>query len=120
MDFVEVASLIRSRPQGTLKQPGYSSSAAMASSDQVRPFRIEIPDSEIKELQARLQTARIPDQPAGTSWERGMPAGYLANFAAEHFEIESTGVSLRGAHVIVLQGLFVVRPAAARPAIGST
>ena len=53
----------------------------MASSEQVRPFRIEIPESEIQELQARLQTARLPEQPAGTSWERGMPADYLANLA---------------------------------------
>ncbi len=42
------------------------------------------------------------------------PPGYLDTFTAEHFEIESTGTSLRDAQTTLVQGLFRVQP----PAVG--
>ena len=45
--------------------------------DTLRPFRIAVPDSELADLRERLSRARLPPQPVGTSWERGMPRDYL-------------------------------------------
>ncbi len=49
------------------------------------------------------------------------PPGYNPVFSAEHFQVESTGTSAAGASVTIIEGLFVVRPAAssAAPSAGS-
>jgi pimeloyl-ACP methyl ester carboxylesterase len=54
----------------------------MASDDQIRPFRIDIPEAEIADLRDRLNRARIPDQSPATGWDRGMPAAYLKDLAS--------------------------------------
>jgi pimeloyl-ACP methyl ester carboxylesterase len=53
----------------------------MASDDQIRPFRIEIPETEIADLRDRVNRARIPAQSATIGWERGMPVDYLKTLA---------------------------------------
>jgi epoxide hydrolase len=57
--------------------------------DNIRPFRIDIPEGDLMDLRARLTGARLPGQPPGTSWERGMPREYLedlANYWATDFD----------------------------------
>jgi pimeloyl-ACP methyl ester carboxylesterase len=50
---------------------------AAATNSAIHPFRIAISQAELDDLTARLALARWPDQPAGTSWERGVPLAYL-------------------------------------------
>ncbi len=50
-------------------------------SGQIQPFRIEIPQADLNDLQARLADARWPGELPGTGWERGVPVGYLTELA---------------------------------------
>jgi pimeloyl-ACP methyl ester carboxylesterase len=50
-------------------------------SDDIRPFRIEVPQSELDYLQDRLENARWPGELPGTGWERGVPLDYLGALA---------------------------------------
>ncbi|MEW2358936.1 epoxide hydrolase family protein [Spirillospora sp. NPDC029432] len=50
--------------------------------DQVRPFRIDVPQAELDDLRERLARTRWPAQPAGTGWSRGVPVDYLRELAA--------------------------------------
>ncbi|WP_132116296.1 epoxide hydrolase family protein [Actinocrispum wychmicini] len=50
-------------------------------SEQIRPFRIEIPQSDLDDLRARLGNARWPGQLPGDGWSRGVPVGYLRELA---------------------------------------
>ncbi|TYB50635.1 epoxide hydrolase 1 [Nonomuraea sp. PA05] len=47
----------------------------------IHPFRIEIPQQDLDDLHARLARTRWQDQLPGTSWERGVPVGYLRELA---------------------------------------
>ena len=44
-------------------------------------FRIQVTDAQIADLHSRLDQTRWPDQLAGTSWESGVPTGYLRQLA---------------------------------------
>ena len=48
----------------------------------IRPFRIEIPQSDLDDLRDRLARTRWPDELAGGDWTRGVPADYLRELAA--------------------------------------
>jgi epoxide hydrolase len=50
-------------------------------SDTMRPFRIEIPQAEVKDLHERLANARWPGELPGVDWARGVPLGYLKELA---------------------------------------
>jgi len=50
-------------------------------SSDIRPFRIQIPQRDVDDLHARLAHTRWPDEAPGTSWERGVPGGYLRDLA---------------------------------------
>ena len=50
-------------------------------SDEVHPFRIEIPPADLDYLHDRLATARWPGQLPGVGWTRGVPLGYLTELA---------------------------------------
>jgi epoxide hydrolase len=43
----------------------------------VRPFRIDIPQTDLDDLHRRLDTARFPDEIPGFGWRRGVPLDYL-------------------------------------------
>ncbi|MEU1043478.1 epoxide hydrolase family protein [Streptomyces sp. NPDC005551] len=43
----------------------------------VRPFRIDIPESDLDDLRQRLDRTRWPDQLPGVGWEYGIPRDYL-------------------------------------------
>jgi epoxide hydrolase len=48
----------------------------------MRPFRIEIPQSELDDLKQRISATRWPeDEISGTGWARGVPLGYLKELA---------------------------------------
>lgn len=47
----------------------------------MRPFRIDIPESDLMDLRRRLADTRWPDELPDTGWERGVPLGYLRELA---------------------------------------
>lgn len=53
-----------------------------ASTNEIRPFRIDVPQEQLDDLRARLAAARWPAQTPGAGWERGVPADYLKDLAA--------------------------------------
>jgi pimeloyl-ACP methyl ester carboxylesterase len=50
-------------------------------SGDIRPFRIEIPQSDLDSLNGRLASARWPGELPGVGWSRGVPLGYLKDLA---------------------------------------
>ena len=44
---------------------------------EIRPFKIEVDESAIDDLRARLAFARLPDQISGSSWDYGTDLSYL-------------------------------------------
>ncbi|MFF7202409.1 epoxide hydrolase family protein [Streptomyces sp. NPDC008141] len=45
--------------------------------DSIRPFRIDIPQSELDDLHERLDRTRWPDELPGAGWDYGVPLGHL-------------------------------------------
>jgi pimeloyl-ACP methyl ester carboxylesterase len=52
--------------------------------EQIQPFRIEVPQSDLDDLRERLGRTRWPVEPEGIGWSRGVPVGYLKELA-EHW-----------------------------------
>ena len=50
-------------------------------SEEIRPFRIEIPQAELDHLHERLATARWPGELPGVGWSRGIPLDDLKELA---------------------------------------
>ncbi|MFF3327617.1 epoxide hydrolase family protein [Streptomyces sp. NPDC002889] len=50
----------------------------------IRSFRIDIPQTHLDELHARLAASRWPDELPGVGWSRGVPLAYLKDLA-EHW-----------------------------------
>ncbi|WP_224243357.1 epoxide hydrolase family protein [Hyalangium gracile] len=48
---------------------------------QLQPFRIEVPQSELDDLRARLGRTRWPDEVPGLGWSQGVPVSYLKELA---------------------------------------
>jgi pimeloyl-ACP methyl ester carboxylesterase len=53
-------------------------------SDEIQPFRIDIPQADLDYLHDRLANARWPEELPGVGWTRGVPLGYLTELA-EHW-----------------------------------
>jgi epoxide hydrolase len=51
------------------------------SSDDVQPFRVEIPQRAVDDLRDRLARTRWPTELPEVGWSRGMPLGYLQELA---------------------------------------
>src|SRR5262245_33167267 len=49
--------------------------------DDIRPFRIEIPQADLDDLHSRLAGARWPQELPGVGWTRGIPLDYLKDLA---------------------------------------
>lgn len=47
----------------------------------IHPFRIEVPQSQLDDLVARLANTRWPEELPGVGWSRGVPVGYLRELA---------------------------------------
>src|SRR5262245_7778655 len=50
--------------------------------DDIRPFRIEIPDADLDDLRDRLLRTRWAAELPGSGWEAGVPVGYLKDLAS--------------------------------------
>jgi epoxide hydrolase len=59
----------------------------------MRPFRIEIPQADLDDLQRRLASTRWPSELPGVGWDRGVPLDYLKELA----EYWRTGYDWRAA-----------------------
>lgn len=47
----------------------------------MRPFKIQIPQSQLDDLSARIAATRWPDEIPGAGWSRGVPLAYLRELA---------------------------------------
>ena len=47
-------------------------------STDIRPFRVEIPQADLDDLQERLARTRLPQPAPGDDWDYGTPNHYLA------------------------------------------
>lgn len=47
-----------------------------------RPFRLEVPASQIEDLKSRLERVRLPDRAPGAAWAYGTDPDYLARLIA--------------------------------------
>ncbi len=47
----------------------------------MQPFRIDIPQADLDDLNRRLESTRFPADLPGTGWERGVPTAYLKELA---------------------------------------
>ncbi|KAA1419761.1 epoxide hydrolase [Mumia zhuanghuii] len=47
----------------------------------IRPYRLDIPQSDLDDLHDRLRRTRWPDFSAGSDWSRGVPPDYLHGLA---------------------------------------
>ncbi|MEV0565433.1 epoxide hydrolase family protein [Dactylosporangium sp. NPDC050588] len=59
----------------------------------MRPFQVDIPESELDDLRGRLAATRWPDAGPGPGWSRGVPLAYLQELA----EYWRTGFDWRAA-----------------------
>ena len=48
---------------------------------EIRPFRIDVPQSDLDDLRDRLARTRWPDELPDAGWSRGVPLGYLRELA---------------------------------------
>lgn len=53
----------------------------MTNAELIRPFRIEIPQTDIDDLHDRLARTRWFDDLPGVDWNRGVPTSYLKGLA---------------------------------------
>lgn len=49
--------------------------------DDMKPFRIEVPQPDIDDLRQRLRNTRWPDELPGVGWQYGAPLGYIKELA---------------------------------------
>lgn len=54
----------------------------METAGAIRPFRIDVPRSDLDDLRDRLARTRWPSELPGLGWSRGVPAEYLRGLAA--------------------------------------
>jgi pimeloyl-ACP methyl ester carboxylesterase len=54
---------------------------AVTAATMIRPFRIDVPQSELDDLRDRLARTRWPDELPGAGWSRGVPLDYLKELA---------------------------------------
>jgi epoxide hydrolase len=62
------------------------------SDTEIRPFRIDVPQADLDDLQARLERTRWPDELPGVGWDYGVPLGYVKGLV-EHWR---SGYDWRG------------------------
>jgi epoxide hydrolase len=53
----------------------------MDETNEIRPFRIEIPQADLDDLHDHLARTRWPDELSGVGWSRGVPLDYLKGLA---------------------------------------
>ncbi len=67
----------------TMKTTGGSGSGTAVSGggDEVRAFRIDVPERDLEDLRERLARTRWPTELRDVGWSRGVPVGYLRDLA---------------------------------------
>jgi epoxide hydrolase len=50
--------------------------------DEVTPFRVEVPDEDLRDLRQRLARTRWPDRETVEDWSQGVPLAYLRELCA--------------------------------------
>lgn len=63
-------------------------------SEDIRPFRIDIPQADLDDLRDRLARTRLPGQLPGTGAERGVPEERLRELV-DYWAAATTGASTR-------------------------
>jgi epoxide hydrolase len=66
-------------------------------SDEMTPFRIEVPDAELSDLRERLRRTRWPDAETVEDWSQGVPLAYmqeLCTYWAELYDWRATEARL--------------------------
>ena len=56
----------------------------------ISPFRVEIAQADLDDLQARLANTRLPAEAPGDNWDLGTPNHYLREMV-DHWRTASTG-----------------------------
>lgn len=55
--------------------------AAQHAGDEIRPFRVDVPQGDLDDLRERLARTRWPDELPGVGWAYGIPLGYVKELA---------------------------------------
>jgi pimeloyl-ACP methyl ester carboxylesterase len=66
-------------------------------SEDVTPFRIDVPDSELRELRERLRRTRWPERETVADWSQGVPLDYvreLCRYWADEYDWRATEARL--------------------------
>jgi pimeloyl-ACP methyl ester carboxylesterase len=66
-------------------------------SDDVTPFRIDVPDSELRDLRERLRRTRWPEHETVADWSQGVPLDYvraLCRYWADEYDWRATEARL--------------------------
>jgi pimeloyl-ACP methyl ester carboxylesterase len=67
--------------------------------NEIRPFRIDVPQADLDDLRDRLARTRWPDPAPVDDWSRGVPVGYLRDLAgywADGFDWRAQEAALNG------------------------
>ena len=68
-------------------------------SDEVTPFRIEVPEADLRDLRERLARTRWPEAETVTDWSQGVPVSYLrelCRYWADGYDWRATEARLNG------------------------
>jgi len=90
----------------------------MAMPGDIRPFRVEIPESQLADLRERLQNTRWPERETVDGWDQGLPLAYareLADYWAGHYDWRRCEAELNGwpQYLTAIDGIdihFIHRP----------
>jgi epoxide hydrolase len=59
----------------------------MSASNDIRPFRIDVPEAQLDDLRERLKRTRWPDEIGENGWDYGVPLAYVKELA-EHWSTD--------------------------------
>ena len=91
--FVVPSGWRRGTPNGGHLMPSHGLEAAQqAASDQVTPYRINVPEAVLTDLKDRLARTRFPSEIEGSGWDYGTNLAYLKELVT-YWRTASTGAS---------------------------
>src|SRR5688572_2958406 len=69
-------------PRAQSRAASTQGAAAAAASEEIRPFRIRVPDAVLRDLKERLARTRFPDEIDGSGWDHGASLAYMKELVA--------------------------------------